>query len=46
VATAYPTAEDTPEQLLEAADKAMYQAKASGRNGVCSASRIVGISTT
>jgi diguanylate cyclase (GGDEF)-like protein len=37
VATAYPTAEDTAERLLEAADRAMYQAKAQGRNCLCCA---------
>jgi diguanylate cyclase (GGDEF)-like protein len=37
VATAYPTLRDRAEHLLEAADKAMYQAKANGRNCVACA---------
>jgi diguanylate cyclase (GGDEF)-like protein len=46
VATAYPTSEDTAERLLEAADKAMYQAKAQGRNCVCCAPGNAGIGIT
>lgn len=46
VATTYPTTADIPERLLEAADKAMYQAKASGRNCVCSAPSNAGLSIT
>jgi diguanylate cyclase (GGDEF)-like protein len=43
VATSYPTSEANRERLLEAADKAMYQAKAQGRNCVCSAPGNAGI---
>jgi diguanylate cyclase (GGDEF)-like protein len=37
VATAYPTLQDRADHLLEAADRAMYQAKANGRNCVACA---------
>jgi diguanylate cyclase (GGDEF)-like protein/PAS domain S-box-containing protein len=35
VATLFPTVDDAPESLLEAADRALYQAKQQGRDQVC-----------